>query len=146
MIAVDTNIMVYAYRPESAWHDRARQVIQDLAEGVSAWAIPWPCVHEFLGIVTHPRIYQPPSPMSHALGQIAYWLESPSLVCLGETADFLPILAAMLQNSRVQGPQVHDARIAAICHYHGVDTLYSADRDFSRFAAYVKAENPLVRA
>ena len=58
MIAVDTNILVYAHRQDSEWHPSAARVIRGLAEGTSAWAIPWPCVHEFLAVATHPRIFR----------------------------------------------------------------------------------------
>ncbi|HTG57884.1 MAG TPA: hypothetical protein VMG63_00510 [Terriglobia bacterium] len=54
MIAVDTNILVYSHREESLWHQAAFALIAELAEGRAAWAIPWPCLHEFLAIVTHP--------------------------------------------------------------------------------------------
>ncbi|RLB44033.1 MAG: VapC toxin family PIN domain ribonuclease, partial [Deltaproteobacteria bacterium] len=84
MIGVDTNILVYAHREDSPWHERAYACIKQLAEGSAPWAIPWPCVHEFLAIVTHPRIYQPPTPLSRALEQVEAWLESPSLVMLSE--------------------------------------------------------------
>ena len=61
MIAIDTNLLVYAHRRDSGWHERAAAAVQELAEGRASWAVPWPCVHEFLAIVTHPRIYAPPS-------------------------------------------------------------------------------------
>jgi predicted nucleic acid-binding protein len=61
VIAVDTNLLVYAHREDSPWHRRANEVVTRLAQGRGAWAIPWPCLHEFLAIVTHPRIYDPPS-------------------------------------------------------------------------------------
>ena len=64
MIAVDTNLLVYAHREESPWHDSAYEVIETLAQGPAPWAIPWPCLHEFLAIVTHPRIYEPPTPVA----------------------------------------------------------------------------------
>ena len=63
MIAVDTNILVYAHREESPFHEKALDCITELAEGRASWAIPWPCVHEFFSIATHPRIYDPPSPI-----------------------------------------------------------------------------------
>ena len=84
MIAVDTNLLVYAHRKDSLWHTAARDAIVGLAEGRAAWAIPWPCIHEFLAIVTHPRIYRPPTPMTRAIDQVSAWLESPSLVRLAE--------------------------------------------------------------
>ena len=49
------------------------------------WAIPWPCIHEFLAIVTHPRIYAPPTPLDRALDQVDAWLESPTLAVLAES-------------------------------------------------------------
>ena len=70
MIAIDTNVLVYAHRKDSAWHEPARRVVRSLAEGRSSWAIPWPCLHEFFSVVTHPRIYDPPSRSARALDQI----------------------------------------------------------------------------
>ena len=143
MIAVDTNILVYAHRVDSPFHDRARRRIATLAEGVSLWAIPWPCVHEFLAIVTHPRIYAPPTPLRQALEQVDAWLESPTVALLAESAIHWSNLRDLAANGRIAGPQFHDARIAALCRQHGVNTLWSADRDFSRFAGF-PVENPLV--
>jgi hypothetical protein len=77
MIAVDSNLLVYAHREDSPWHHAAYVRIVELAEGSAAWAIPWPCIHEFLSIVTHPRIYTPPTPLAKAIDQVEAWLESP---------------------------------------------------------------------
>jgi toxin-antitoxin system PIN domain toxin len=133
VIAVDTNILVYAHRRDSEWHDRAAARVRELAEGRATWAIPWPCVHEFLAIVTHPRIYDPPTPTPAALDQVDAWLESPGLGLLGEGPAHWPALRPLLAAGRVVGPKVHDARIAALCLAHAVETVWTADRDFSRF-------------
>jgi len=143
MIALDTNLLVYAHREESPWHDVAYARIVELAEGRALWAIPWPCIHEFLAIVTHPRIYDPPTPLEKTIDQIEAWLESPSLVLLAESADYWQILVSKLQTGRVSGPQVHDARVVALCHQHGVSELWTADRDFGRFPD-LRIRNPLV--
>jgi toxin-antitoxin system PIN domain toxin len=140
---VDTNILVYAHRAESAWHARADQTLAKLAEGSSHWAIPWPCVHEFLAIVTHPRIYNPPTPLNDALEQIRCWLESPQLILLSEGNGFFPSWQDVVRGAKVRGGAVHDARIAALCLQNGVRKLLSADRDFSRFPR-LRTENPLV--
>jgi toxin-antitoxin system PIN domain toxin len=144
MIAVDTNILVYAHRADSPFHLKADAVVTTLAEGAFAWAIPWPCLYEFFAIVTHPRIYKPPTPVADALVQIDRWLESPTLVLLHEEDGYWSALRPMVERSLVTGGAVHDARIAALCQRHGVTTLYSADRDFSRFPA-LSTENPLLR-
>src|SRR6516164_3622240 len=130
MIAVDTNILVYAHREDSPFHDTALRRVAELAEGSAMWAIPWPCIHEFLAIVTHPRIYAPPTPLAQALEQVDAWLQSPSLVLLAEGSGYWPQLGAVLTAGRISGPQVHDARVAALCRHHGVRELWTADRDF----------------
>ncbi len=143
MIALDSNLLVYAHREDSVWHERAYARIVELAEGRAAWAIPWPCIHEFLAIVTHARIYSPPTPLENAIDQVEAWLESPSLVVLSELENYWPQLRTILQTGRVSGPQVHDARVAAICQQHGVTELWTADRDFGRFPG-LSVRNPLV--
>ena len=143
MIGVDANILVYAHRRDSPWHGRARACLQALADGKAAWAIPWPCLHEFLSIVTHPRIYEPPSTVTQAADQVDAWLASPTLVLLGEPHDHWPTLRRQVETGQVQGPMVHDARVAAICIGHGVHELLTADRDFSRFPS-LRSRNPLL--
>ena len=143
MIAVDTNILVYAHREDAPWHTRAEARLRELAEGRCAWAIPWPCIHEFLAIVTHPRIFAPPTPLGRASAQVAAWVASPSLVLLAEGNGYWSDLQRMLERGRVTGPVVHDARIAALCRHHGIRELWSVDRDFSRFPD-LKGVNPLV--
>jgi toxin-antitoxin system PIN domain toxin len=143
MIAVDSNLLVYAHREDSQWHEAADSCILELAETNAPWAIPWPCIHEFLAIVTHPRIYAPPTPLGKAIDQVEAWLESPSVVLLSESEDYWPQLRAILETGKVSGPQVHDARVMALCRQHGVSELWTADRDFGRFPG-LSVRNPLV--
>ncbi|MBI4638079.1 MAG: PIN domain-containing protein [Candidatus Rokubacteria bacterium] len=143
MIAVDTNLLVYAHREDSPWHDAAYARLAELADARAAWAIPWPCLHEFLAIVTHPRIYAPPTPVPAALDQVEAWLEAPSLVLLAESEGYWRDLRPAIEAGRVAGAQVHDARVAALCRQHGVRELWTADRDFGRFPG-LTTWNPLV--
>jgi toxin-antitoxin system PIN domain toxin len=143
VIALDTNILVYAHREDSPWHTAAAEAVRELAEGSRAWAIPAPCLHEFLAIVTHPRVYRPPTPLAAAVDQVDAWRESPSLVVLGETEGYWDRLRTVLVAARLQGPQIHDARVAALCLHHNVDELWTADRDFSRFPD-LRVRNPLI--
>ena len=69
--------------------------------------------------------------------------KSPSLVLLAESTEYWPTLRTLLVGGRIGGPRVHDARIAALCREHGVRELWSADRDFNRFAG-LSVVNPLV--
>ncbi len=143
MIAVDTNILVYSHRTEAPFHKAAAKLVRGLAEGADPWALPWPCVHEFLANVTHPRIYKTPTPLARALQQVEQWLGSPSLALLAEDKGYWRVLQRLIAASEVTGPRVHDARIAALCIGYGVAELWTADRDFGRFPELV-AKNPLV--
>ncbi len=145
MIAVDTNVLVYAHRRDCPFNDAAFDAVAELATGRAPWAIPWPCVHEFLAIVTHARIYEPPSTLEQALEQVDAWLASPSLVLLGEHEDHWDELKRALCSGHVVGPRVHDARVAALCVGHGVRELWTVDRDFGRFPE-LHTLNPVARA
>ncbi len=142
MIAIDTNVLVYAHRREATEHDQAFELLRGLVEGSVPWAIPWPCIYEFFSVVTNPRIWKATaSTADQAWQQVAGWIGAPSLRLLVEPEGFPSILAGFVQRARVRGPVVHDARIAAICVAHGVERLLTRDRDFSLFPE-LDLENP----
>ena len=132
--AVDTNVLVYAHRRESAAHRVAFRVMRELAEGSGLWAIPWPCCFEFLSIVTNRRIWKDAAtPPEHAWCQLRTWVDSPSNRLLGETDGFLEVFGTLCRRPKVRGPVVHDARVAALCLVHGAEALLTRDRDFRAF-------------
>ena len=104
---------------------QTRELLQSLAEGRASWGIPWPCVHEFLSIVTHPRIYEPPSSVDAAIDQVDAWLESPVAELLGESDAHWEVLRGQLRVAQIQGPMVHDARVGSICIGHGVNSFWT---------------------
>jgi uncharacterized protein len=141
MIAIDTNVLVYAHRTESSYSERAYDLIASLAEGSSPWAIPMHCLHEFVAIVSNPKIWAVPSSPAQIGHQVAAWLGSPSFVPVLENRASVDILMRMLAASPIRGGMVHDARIVAACQAAGVKELLSVDRDFSRFAGF-NTRNP----
>ena len=143
MIAVDTNILVYAHRADSPFHDRARSALESLAVGAKAWAVPWPCAHEFFAVVTHPRIYKTATPAATALAQLRALHALANLAFIAEADNHLQHLESLALAAKAHGGAIHDARIAAICLSHGVSELWSADRDFSRFPT-LAVRNPLI--
>ncbi len=78
-------------------------------------------------------LYRPPTPLPIALDQVGAWLEAPGVVLLAETTGYWEIVREAMQSGLVAGPQVHDARVAALCRHHGIAELWSVDRDFGRF-------------
>jgi toxin-antitoxin system PIN domain toxin len=144
MIAVDSNLLIYAHREDSEWHAETLAALTALAEGTRRWAIPWPCVHEFIAITTHPGVYVPPTPLPVAFEAMRVWLASPACRAIGEGPDYLLLLEELALKGKARGPRIHDARIAAICVQNGVTELWSADRDLSRFQQ-LRIVNPLLR-
>jgi hypothetical protein len=138
MVAVDTNVLVYAHRREPPEHDAALKLVRSLAEGSEPWAIAWPSIYEFFSVVTNPKIWkQAASSPDQAWSQIEAWLAAPGLSLLSEPESFATVLEGIARRPRVRGPVIHDARIAAICVAHGVERLLTRDRDFSLFPELV---------
>jgi toxin-antitoxin system PIN domain toxin len=144
MIAVDSNLLIYAHREDSEFHAATKELVDSLRHQPAAWAIPWPCVHEFIGIATHPGIYKPASTLPEAFRFVDALLASPQLHLLAESSGYFAKLQEISLAARLKGPRIHAARIAALCLHHGVSELWSADRDFSAFPQ-LKVRNPLVK-
>ena len=144
MIALDTNILVYARREESAHHAEARRLLTELAEGDMPWALPWPCVYEFLRVVTHPRLFDPPTGLDEALDDLESLFGSSSLSLLGESPAHAGHLRNAVQGGSAKGNMVHDAHIAALVMEHGVRELWTTDRDFARFPG-LRFRNPFAK-
>ncbi len=142
MIAVDTNILVYANRRTMPdWHEPAKASLEQLANGRAPWGLPWSVVHEFIAVVT--RLTHSPATLDEAFDFVERLTGSPSCVALAEPVDYLSTLEDLATSGRATGPLIFDARIAATCLAHGVRELWTADHDFGRFPA-LRTRNPLV--
>lgn len=141
MQAIDTNILVYAEITSSQHHRQARQLLTQLAEGAAPWALPWPCIYEFLRVITHPRVFHPPVPLEIAIADLKAITDSPTVLLLSETDRHVKLMTSLTKEAAVTGNLIHDAHIAALCLEHGVTELFSADRDFLRFKS-LKIVNP----
>jgi toxin-antitoxin system PIN domain toxin len=134
VIAVDTNVLVYAHHSEAPRHRVALEALRSLAEGDAVWGLPVFVIGEFLRIVTHPRgPFRRPSTSEQALGAIDGLLGSPSVRVLAPGARFLPLLRKVVVEGRATGNLVFDAQVAAVCLEHGATTILTEDRDYARF-------------
>jgi hypothetical protein len=141
LIAVDTNILVYASRTETEFHDPAVRLLTQLAESARPWAIPWPCIYEYLRVVTHPRLFKPPSTQAEAISRLHLLSRSPSLSFIGPGPTHLSSLVNIAEPSGAKGNLFFDVQIAALCREHGIAEILTLDRDFARFAG-IKARRP----
>ncbi|HVL02872.1 MAG TPA: TA system VapC family ribonuclease toxin [Acidimicrobiales bacterium] len=133
MIAVDTNVLVYAHREESPQHDRGLEAVRALAEGEVPWGLPVFVLGDFLRVVTHPRVYSPPTSRTAALAVVEALLASPTVRLLSPGDRFWPLLQEAVEEGQVTGNRIFDAQVVAVCREHGVGTILSEDRDFRRF-------------
>lgn len=133
MIAVDTNVLVYAHRADSIRHERAMLWLRHLAEGLIPWALPVFCIGEFVRIATHRRVFDPPSTIPQALEAVDTLLGSPSVRLLASTPLHWPLLREAIRAGETSGNLAFDAEIAALCREHGVERILTEDRDFGRF-------------
>lgn len=141
MIAVDTNVLVYAHRTDLPNHARAFEIVEEVLTGPAPVGICWAVIQEFLAVVTNARIFRVPTPLERACEQAGSWLSSPRAVPLHESPTHLVTLRKLAIEGQTSGAAMYDARIAAICIDSGVRELITADRDFSRFPS-VRIRNP----
>ena len=134
MIAVDTNVLVYARRAELSMHDLAMAALKRLAEGDAPWALPIFCIPEFIRVVTHSKLFAPPTKVAAATQFIEHLLESPTVRLLLPTESFLPLFANIVDEYGASGNLVFDAQIAALCIQSGARTILTEDRDFALFS------------
>jgi toxin-antitoxin system PIN domain toxin len=136
VIAVDTNILVYAHREELPQHRKARARLTALAEADAPWGIPVFCIAEFVRVVTHPKLFDPPYDADDACRAVDQLLASPSVRVLHSGASFVTHFAEAVREANAVGNLVFDAQIVAICRESGVTSLLTEDRDFARFRRF----------
>lgn len=133
MIAVDTNVLLHAHREEMPLHAIALTKLKTLAEGSTPWALPVFCIGEFVRVVTHARIFTPPTDLATALLFLARLLESPSIRLLLPGPTFPTTFAEACRAGSAAGNLAFDAQLVAVCREHGVAEILTEDRDFARF-------------
>jgi toxin-antitoxin system PIN domain toxin len=133
LIALDTNILVYAHREEFSEHRRALEWLEHMATRPTPWALPVFAIGEFLRVVTHPGVFDPPSSLEDATAAIESLKAAPGLRVLNPGARYVDHFVHAVRMARATGNLAFDAQIAAVCREHGVARLVTRDRDFSRF-------------
>lgn len=133
MRALDTNVLIHAHRQEMAKHVEAARLLRNLAEGTKPWGLPVFCLGEFLRVVTHHRVFTPPTTIRNALAALERLVQSPSVRLLLPSDRYWSCLHATISQGHATGNVVFDAQIVAVCLEHGIDFLISEDRGLKRF-------------
>jgi toxin-antitoxin system PIN domain toxin len=135
MIALDTNVLVYAADRSFPEHARCRALVERLRADRLPWYLTWSVIYEFLRVTTHPRVLKRPWRLSDAWRFVEALLASPSLTVLAETHAHAQVVAQVqAEVTGLEGNPVHDLHIAASLREHGVTRLCTRDTLFHRFA------------
>ena len=132
MIAIDSNLLLYAHNSAAPEHPRARSWLEATLSTDSAVGLPLVSILAFLRISTNPRLPKPSYSPSAAMAVVQRWLERDNVSVLEPGERHWRILADVMADSKSSGARVTDAHLAALAIEHGA-TLCTNDRDFRRF-------------
>lgn len=130
---VDTNVLLYASNAAAAEHERARALIEHLAEGPALVVLLWPTLLGYLRLATHPAVFANPLSHADAAANVDALLALPHTRPAGETERFWSSYRQVAADVAPRGNLVPDAHLAALMHLHGVAHIWSRDRDLRKF-------------
>ena len=126
------NVLVYAYRKDAPRHEAYREWLDTVVNGDQAYGSSDLVLGSFLRVVTHPRVFSPPSPIGHALAFAAVLRDRPHCLRIGPGPRHWEIFERLCRETGVKGNLVPDAYLAALAIESGSEWI-STDRDYSRF-------------
>ena len=129
MIALDTNILVYAHRAGVPEHRAAMRAIEEAARGVDGWALPFPCIAEFYAVVTHPASSGRPSRPREAEAFLDN-LAAAGARILYPRNGAMARLCKLAVRLDVRGARIFDLQIGLTCQEAGAREIWSHDRNF----------------
>ncbi|HEX5497510.1 MAG TPA: TA system VapC family ribonuclease toxin [Mycobacteriales bacterium] len=134
MIAVDANLLIYAYVTDYGQHRAAHDWLEGQLVHAPRVGLPWASLLAFLRLVTNPRVFPEPASFADAWAQVQSWLSADSawIPVPGDRHD--RILGDYLGMPGLRANDVPDAHLAALAVEHGL-TLATNDAGFARFPA-----------
>ena len=134
MMVFDTNVLVYAVRPEVEFHESCRRRIAEARITPASAHLTWNICYEFMRVTTHPQTSGQPWSLGESRRYIAGLLESPGFSLLLPTERHSQVLAEVAaQLPDLWGTRVHDMHTAVLMREHGVHQICTRDADFRRF-------------
>lgn len=143
MLAVDTNVLVYAADADSPFHGPCRDWLERQRARPNAWYTTWPILYEFLRVTTHPRVMRQPWSATAAWEFVAALLASPGLSVLVPTQRHVDVAGEVIaEQPHLAGNLFHDVHTAILLREHGIARICTRDMDFNRFA-FLEVIDPL---
>ena len=132
MRLVDVNVLVYAFREDAPRHAEYRDWVRGLLASNQGYATSDHVLSGFLRVVTHPRVFHPPTPIAAALAFADAFRHRPTAVPLAPGGRHWDLFVRLCRDADVRGNLVPDAWLAALAIEWGCEFV-TADRDYARF-------------
>lgn len=142
MLLIDVNVLVYAHREDASEHASYRKWLTGIVAGDAAFGMSELVLSGFLRVVTHPRIFKEPTPMSAALAFAEELRDRPNSVPISAGPRHWEIFTRLCREHEVKGSLVPDAYFAALAIESGSEWI-TTDRDYARFAG-LRWRHPLL--
>lgn len=138
---LDANLLLYASDEASPFHERAHQLLAELAAGPAILYVLWPTVMAYLRLSTHPSIFARPLSPEEASANIERLLRLPQVQSPGEQEGFWDVYRGVAADVDARGNLVPDAHLVSLMIQNGVRTVWTHDRDYRKFTG-IEARDP----
>lgn len=132
MLALDVGVIVAAFRADAPDHPVMRRWLEDAVNSPEPVGVSDAVLAGAVRLLTHPRIFNPATPLDQALAETRKLRDHPGVVTLVPGPRHWDIFEHLCRSAQTRGNLVADAQHAALAVEHGA-TLVSRDRDFTRF-------------
>ncbi|HSA55483.1 MAG TPA: type II toxin-antitoxin system VapC family toxin [Gemmatimonadaceae bacterium] len=132
MILTDVNVLVYAFREAAPGHAAYRDWLLAQVNGREAFGLSELVLSSVLRVLTHPRVFSPPTPIPAALAFVEALRAAPNAVLIHPGPRHWEIFTSLCTAAHAKGNLVADAYLAALAIEHGCRWI-TTDRDFARF-------------
>lgn len=140
---IDVNVFLYAVNVADPHHAKAVKFLATCFAGPGVVVLTYPTMMAFLRMSTHPQVFANPLTPAMALTNLNAFLAAPHVKLISEEEGFMNVYAEVTGQFPVRGNLVPDAHIASLLKQHGVDTIFTNDADFRKFA-FLRVKNPLL--
>jgi len=132
MILPDVNVLIYAFRKDSARHEVCKPWLDMVVGGDAQFGLSPLVLSAVARIVTNPRIFRQPSPIDEVFAFCDNLLSQPHCEIVRSGSRHYAIFTRICREAGVRGPRVSDAWFAALAIERGC-TWITYDRDYARF-------------
>ncbi len=141
MIVPDVNVLIYAHREDAVDHERYRRWLESVMASEAPYGVSDVVLSGFLRIVTHPRIFDPPTPLARALDFVEAFRAEPNAISISPGGRHWATFTSLCKRTGAKGAVIPDAYLAALAIESGSEWV-TADRGFARFPG-LKWSHPL---